>query len=365
MTPMPRAETRTPSPSWNTRTRPSHTSHLMTRSSTDSGPHPRTCLPLPSTTMRPVILMSPTQPGVQTDRSTAHLSPGKSKISSSTSHKSLAFNATRCATRLVSITPFLPARLVGLAQEPRTGADHPAMRITLEALTPIIVNGYKVQDGKFVRREKDHEDIIGYDDVNQLFWYPEGIARIMLNDRTRLVDLPPAQRFMKFDKVDWSRAFFKSYNEKRTSLQLLVHFNRIWILHVSLFGIIPPTTRPSYIAGPRVGAVSTVIMIFATLAEFTFIPTTWNNTSHLSRRLIVLLIVLGLTTGPSFYVFIANDGSDGSSPALIISIVQFLIAVIATLLFSIVPSGRMFGDRVVARVPRWPNFYCLIPDHDP
>ena len=43
--------------------------------------------------------------------------------------------------------------------------------------------GYEVVDGKFVRRERDHEDIIGYDDVNQLFWYPEGIARIMLNDK--------------------------------------------------------------------------------------------------------------------------------------------------------------------------------------
>jgi 1,3-beta-glucan synthase len=39
-----------------------------------------------------------------------------------------------------------------------------------------------VVDGKFVRREKDHKDIIGYDDVKQLFWYPEGIARIVLND---------------------------------------------------------------------------------------------------------------------------------------------------------------------------------------
>lgn len=43
--------------------------------------------------------------------------------------------------------------------------------------------GYEVIDGKFVRREKDHEDIIGYDDVNQLFWYPEGIARIVLTDK--------------------------------------------------------------------------------------------------------------------------------------------------------------------------------------
>lgn len=41
---------------------------------------------------------------------------------------------------------------------------------------------YEVVDGKFVKREKDHEDTIGYDDVNQLFWYPEGIARILFKD---------------------------------------------------------------------------------------------------------------------------------------------------------------------------------------
>ena len=43
--------------------------------------------------------------------------------------------------------------------------------------------GYEVVEGKFVRRERDHDQIIGYDDVNQLFWYPEGIARIMLKDQ--------------------------------------------------------------------------------------------------------------------------------------------------------------------------------------
>jgi 1,3-beta-glucan synthase len=46
--------------------------------------------------------------------------------------------------------------------------------------------GYGVVEGKFVRREKDHDKIIGYDDVNQLFWYPEGIARIVLNDKVRM-----------------------------------------------------------------------------------------------------------------------------------------------------------------------------------
>lgn len=43
--------------------------------------------------------------------------------------------------------------------------------------------GYEVVEGKFLRRERDHHQIIGYDDVNQLFWYPEGIARIQLADK--------------------------------------------------------------------------------------------------------------------------------------------------------------------------------------
>jgi 1,3-beta-glucan synthase len=45
--------------------------------------------------------------------------------------------------------------------------------------------GFELMDGKFVRRERDHERVVGYDDVNQLFWYPEGIARIVLVDRVR------------------------------------------------------------------------------------------------------------------------------------------------------------------------------------
>jgi 1,3-beta-glucan synthase len=40
--------------------------------------------------------------------------------------------------------------------------------------------GYGVLDGKFVRKEKDHDQIIGYDNINQLFWYPEGLVRIVL-----------------------------------------------------------------------------------------------------------------------------------------------------------------------------------------
>ncbi|KIO22848.1 glycosyltransferase family 48 protein [Tulasnella calospora MUT 4182] len=227
--------------------------------------------------------------------------------------------------------------------------------------------GYEVQDNKYVRRERDHEDIIGYDDVNQLFWYPEGIARIMLNDKTRLIDLAPAQRFMKFDQIDWNRAFFKTYIEKRTFLQLLVHFNRIWVIHVSIFwfytawnspGLYAPSgsngkasTAMRLSASALGGGVATIIMIAATLAEFMLIPTTWNNTSHLTRRLFFFLIIGGIVIAPTFYVAI-YDSNKSNTPAIVAS-VQLGIAILATILFGVVPSGRMFGDRVAGKARKY------------
>jgi 1,3-beta-glucan synthase len=61
------------------------------------------------------------------------------------------------------------------------------------------------------------------------------MSRLVRLFQTRLIDIPPAQRFMKLDKVDWSKAFFKTYLEKRSAIHLLVNFNRIWVLHISTF----------------------------------------------------------------------------------------------------------------------------------
>ncbi|KAJ7248158.1 1,3-beta-glucan synthase [Mycena haematopus] len=222
--------------------------------------------------------------------------------------------------------------------------------------------GYEVVDGKFVRRERDHEDIIGYDDVNQLFWYPEGIARIALQDKKRLVDFPPAQRFMLFDRIDWNRAFFKTYYEKRSFGHLLVNFNRIWIIHISMYFFYTAYNSPAVYAidGKNVpalqwsavalgGGVSTLIMILATIAEFSYIPTTWNNTSHLTRRLLFLSVILALTCGPTFYIAIVASSGKATNVTKIIGMVQFFLSVCVTVLFAIVPSGRMFGDRVAGK----------------
>ena len=165
---------------------------------------------------------------------------------------------------------------------------------------------------------------------------------------------------MKFDRIDWNRVFFKTYFEKRSFGHLLVNFNRIWVIHISMYWFYTAYNSPAIYNGRKSsamrwsatalgGAVATIIMIAATLAEFSYIPTTWNNTSHLTRRLIFLVITLALTAGPTFYIAIAESNSPGGSLALILGIVQFFISVVATLLFTVLPSGRMFGDRIAGK----------------
>jgi 1,3-beta-glucan synthase len=63
----------------------------------------------------------------------------------------------------------------------------------------------------FVDEKRGYDHIPGYDEVDQLFWYPEGIAIacIVFTDRTCLVNIPPVMCFMCFNRMDWNRAFFQ------------------------------------------------------------------------------------------------------------------------------------------------------------
>jgi hypothetical protein len=37
------------------------------------------------------------------------------------------------------------------------------------------------------KTERDHAEIIGDDGANQLFWYPEGLAKIVFSDNVRRI----------------------------------------------------------------------------------------------------------------------------------------------------------------------------------
>lgn len=46
--------------------------------------------------------------------------------------------------------------------------------------------GYDIAGEKFVRRERGHESIIEYDEVNSIFWYPVGLTTIVLRKKSLL-----------------------------------------------------------------------------------------------------------------------------------------------------------------------------------
>jgi 1,3-beta-glucan synthase len=230
--------------------------------------------------------------------------------------------------------------------------------------------GYEIEDGKYVRRERDHNKVIGYDDINQLFWYPEGIERIVMEDKTRIVDVPPAERYLKIKEVAWKKVFFKTYKETRSWFHMLVNFNRIWIIHVTMFWFYTAFNSPTlytknyqqqlnnqpsgaarWSAVALGGTIASLIMIFATIAEWAYVPRRWAGAQHLTKRLFFLLAVFAVNIAPSVYIFGLSSGQKGKIP-LILGIVQFFVALATMFFFAIMPLGGLFGSYLTKKGSR-------------
>ncbi|KAL1587323.1 1,3-beta-glucan synthase component FKS1 [Cladosporium halotolerans] len=231
--------------------------------------------------------------------------------------------------------------------------------------------GYEIYEGKYVRKERDHAQIIGYDDMNQLFWYPEGIERIAFEDKSRLVDLPPAERYERLKDVVWKKAFFKTYKETRSWFHMLPNFSRIWVIHLSIYWFYTAFNSPTlftrnyqqqlnnqppsalhWSAVALGGTVASLIMVFATLCEWMYVPRRWAGAQHLTKRLFFLLGVLVLNVAPSVYIFGPGRSSieNGTKqPGLVLGVVQFLIALATVIWFSIMPIGALFGSYLKGR----------------
>ncbi|KAL2367745.1 hypothetical protein RJ035_007300 [Blastomyces gilchristii] len=220
--------------------------------------------------------------------------------------------------------------------------------------------GYEIFDGKYVRREKDHNKIIGYDDINQLFWYPEGIERIVMNDKSRIVDVPPAQRYQKLKDVNWKKVFFKTYKETRSWFHMMVNFNRIWVIHVGAFWFYtafnsptlytreykqlennPPTAAARWTATGLGGAVATFIMIFATICEWCYVPRAWAGAQHLTKRLLFLIGIFCINIGPAVFVFGVTQDHKASH---VLGVVSFFVNLATFFFFSVMPLGGLFGS---------------------
>lgn len=217
---------------------------------------------------------------------------------------------------------------------------------------------YEIIDGRFVKRERDHNKIVGYDDLNQLFWYPEGIAKIVLEDGTKLIELPLEERYLRLGDVVWDDVFFKTYKETRTWLHLVTNFNRIWVMHISIFWMYFAYNSPTFythnyqqlvdnqpLAAYRWascalgGTVASLIQIVATLCEWSFVPRKWAGAQHLSRRFWFLCIIFGINLGPIIFVFAYDKDTVYSTAAHVVAAVMFFVAVATIIFFSIMPLG--------------------------
>ncbi|KAI1847714.1 hypothetical protein JX265_009143 [Neoarthrinium moseri] len=231
--------------------------------------------------------------------------------------------------------------------------------------------GYEISNGVYVRRERDHNKIIGYDDCNQLFWYPEGIERIVLEDKSKLVDVPPQERYLKLKDVNWKKCFFKTYKETRSWFHMLVNFNRIWVIHLTMFWFYTSHNAPSLLLGSKYeqqvnnqppasaqwsivgagGAIAALIQVLATLAEWAYVPRKWAGAQHLTKRLLFLIAIFIINIGPSVYVF-GVKGAQDTQVGLILGIVQFFIALVTFIFFSVMPLGGLFGSYLAKKNSR-------------
>ena len=218
---------------------------------------------------------------------------------------------------------------------------------------------YILVDGKYRRRDKDHESVIGYDDMNQLFWYSKGLERLVLADKkSRLMSLPPGERYEELNQVLWNRVFYKTFKENRGWSHVLVNFHRVWIIHSAVFWYYTafnsptlytknyqpaldnqPTTQARLSVLAFGGVVAIIIDIISLLFELRFIPRKWTGAQPVSKRLALLILALILNVGPSVYLFMFIPLNVQNTVGLVISAFQFSFSVIMVLYLSTVPLG--------------------------
>ncbi|CAB11264.2 1,3-beta-glucan synthase component bgs2 [Schizosaccharomyces pombe] len=221
---------------------------------------------------------------------------------------------------------------------------------------------FELLDGKLVRRERDHAQIIGYDDINQLFWYPEGIARIVTVDGTQLITLPKWERFHKLSEVDWKKAFYKTFYESRSWFHLVTNFNRIWVIHFTTYWYYTVFNSPTIIeknfrqsVGPKPipschwtsvslgGAVATLLMLLATIFEWIHVPRKFPGSRPLLKRFLILILFFILNVAPTVFVFgFSTEEQQRTTGRLTVAIVHFIFSVFTFIYFSLVPLNNLF-----------------------
>lgn len=222
---------------------------------------------------------------------------------------------------------------------------------------------YELVEGRWKKRlKRDHGDIIGYDDVNQFFWYPDSLSRIELYDGTKLLGLARSQRYLRLKFVNWNKLLYKTYKETRSWLHIISNFSRIWVIHCAMFWYYTSFNSPTlytvnYIQlldnQPELqvqwsvvalgGALACIISVFGVLIESLFVPRMWPGANGYLCRAFLLVILFAINAAPTIYIFGFVPRGTYNRSAHIVSIVQFVVSCVTYLYLAIVPPSELFG----------------------
>ncbi|EGW34636.1 uncharacterized protein SPAPADRAFT_144914 [Spathaspora passalidarum NRRL Y-27907] len=218
----------------------------------------------------------------------------------------------------------------------------------------------KAEGGGWQRKETDHANTIGYDDINQQFWSPKGLYKIKLRDGRRLYSLPKEERYMKVGEINWDKAFKKTYRERRTWLHVITNFNRVWIVHVSVFWYFmslnsPSLYTPDYVPNkePQMhvrlaimslgGAIASLLSLAGDICEYFFVPRRVPNKQQLWHRIVFLVILTILNISPSIYTLGFLYWDQYSHNGIVIGSISLTFSILTFLYLSIASPGDFPG----------------------
>ncbi|GMG56479.1 unnamed protein product [Ambrosiozyma monospora] len=236
------------------------------------------------------------------------------------------------------------------------------------AITPLY-NFYREQlyekiDNKWIQRDKDHARVIGYDDINQFFWYKGSLDKLQLFDKRKFMELPPHERFTHLDQINWKHSVRKTYLERRSWFHVWINFNRIWNIHIAMYWYYvsfnagplytkdydinydnKPTTVAKLSAMSLAGTLVSIINLISLVCEFFFVPRRCPGTQSVWPRFFVMSNLLALNIAPTIYILFFVGMEDQSVITLAIAITQFIVSVISVIICSVVPLSVLSGNK--------------------
>ncbi|QPG74586.1 hypothetical protein FOA43_001917 [Brettanomyces nanus] len=222
---------------------------------------------------------------------------------------------------------------------------------------------YEKVGGNYLLRDKDHSKIIGYDDINQTFWFRKSLERIELHSRQKLFDIPSHERYLYLDQINWNKSTRKTYYEYRSWFHVLVNFNRIWNIHIGIFWYYTcfncrplytedydisvdnkPTLSAFLSALSFAGSIASFINLVSLIGELSFVPRRYPGALPILSRLVFTVSLFALNTAPSIYLFGFKGLSYTSSPVLMMSMAQFIFSLFTFVYCSATPLALLTSN---------------------